>query len=138
MEAATKKGRPQIAQTGRDFGILDDIRKSWPGISERAAQNKMYQIIGSSYVIEHRESIPHAERISFDDEPNHSRYIPAQGVAEQLGRMIAQDEIPEDGNLIFSVAVKAAEMLHQGETVKTVEHWIREGRKHGSDNFTTV
>ena len=45
MGAATKnKGRPRIEESGRDFGLLDTIRETYPGISNRAAQNKLYQL----------------------------------------------------------------------------------------------
>lgn len=136
MGAATKnKGRPRIEESGRDFGLLDTIRETYPGISNRAAQNKLYQTIGSSYVIEHRSDIEHAELISYDNEATKSRYIPAEGIAEQIGRLIAQDRNEENGPFVLLVARKAAAMLYRGETVKAVEKWIREGRQRGISYF---
>lgn len=136
MGAATKnKGRPRIEASGRDLGLLDTIREAYPGISNRAAQNKLYQTIGSSYVIEHRSDINHAELISYDNEDTKSRYIPAEGIAEQIGRIIAQDGSEENGAFVLLVAKKAAAMLYRGETVKAVEKWIREGRQRGIGYF---
>ncbi len=113
MEAATKKKR------GRPAQFKDGLYTIYYDKEKRTAQNlyfagKGYDLLGDAY-----------QSFFFTEKGKWKR----QGIAEQIGRMYEQDQFKkEDCVTIGETAVK---LIEKGWKVKSIERWIRNGRKTG-------
>lgn len=129
MEDATKKKRGRPSLSDRTNGLIDSIAQTdFHGRTPRTHANIFYEIAGSTFVIEHKEDIPNADLLAWENEtPRAELHNVAKAVLEQLGRMLEQDSFDEETVLI--VARYASSMIKGGYTVKQTASWIKKGRK---------
>lgn len=112
MENKQKRGRPKI-----DTRLIDGNVSS-----RRATVNWKYMYDGVDFIKENKELIPNWELLWLSDAEKQEAFT-RNGVLEQIGRMIVQDNSTYD-NCLFTTQC-AASALKIGNTSRAVEKAIR-------------
>lgn len=126
MEADTKnkRGRPSVYKGIESYKT--HIKCTYPEYGERAVTNMFYVLEGLSFSQKVYGEVE-SKKIFFNSRDSMIK----KGIAEQIGRMIIQNNFDEAS--CKSILQQALDYLEKGYTVKEVEKYIRTIRNAASD-----